>query len=105
MFNKIIVFCDYNRPKKDYFYPCLAAFSLILLFLNLYYLGSEAQKIYKNLINFLYPTNLVLSTSIMAYPIWLKSMQKWRYTGVICYIAGVYCLIFSNIIFLIMHLS
>lgn len=74
----IFKFIEKNTPTKEYIYFTLGVFCLISVYSNMYTIPKEEQLIHANLINFVLPITLFLSTAMISYPIWPGFLKKTK---------------------------
>jgi hypothetical protein len=79
-----------NLPNKDYYYPLLAFYLLTATYVSLYNLPHAAEKEYWTIYRIIQYSILVITTSLLAFPIWPqylknKRLLAWLWPAIIFY--------------------
>ncbi|MBN8828387.1 MAG: alkaline phosphatase [Sphingobacteriia bacterium] len=96
---KIIKF--FAIPKEDKTYVYFGLFCLVSVFSTFYTLPSDIYGHNEAVVNFLYYSILIISTSFITYPLWLKKLTNRTYISIFWNFSIFYCLIFTSSLFAI----
>ena len=75
---KPLVYLEKNLPNKEYYYPLLAFYLLTATYVSLYNLPHAIEQQYLVLYRIIQYSVLVISTSLVAFPIWPAPLKNKR---------------------------
>jgi Na+/proline symporter len=87
---KLQAYLEKNLPNKEYYYPLFAFYLLTATYLSLYHLPHRLEKEYLTLYRIIQYSVLVITTSLLTFPIWPqyfknKRIMAWLWPGIIFY--------------------
>ena len=98
---KLFKFLQKNTPTAEYTYVSVSLFCIISIFATIYAIPKEVQNHYKDLIGFIFPSSLILTTLLMSYPLWPKFLREKNVIVVIWNLVVFYILVCSGFLFVI----
>ncbi|MEM7055625.1 MAG: HD domain-containing protein [Bacteroidota bacterium] len=75
---KPLAYLEKNLPNKEYYYPLLAFYLLTATYASLYNLSDAAEKDYLIIYRTIQYSVLLITTSLLAFPIWPQPLKNRR---------------------------
>jgi hypothetical protein len=75
---KLLTYLEKNLPNKDYYYPLLAFYLLTATYVSLYHIPHAIEQQYLALYRTIQYSVLVITTGLLAFPIWPAPLKNKR---------------------------
>lgn len=106
-FKKFIVnfrlfgFLKKYTPNQEHIYMSVSLFCIISIFAAMYSIPKDIHTKYEDLIEFIFPTSLILTTSLMSYPLWPNLLKEKQTIVVMWNLVVFYVLVCVGFLFVI----
>ncbi len=97
----LVKFCQNNTPNEERIFVYFGLFCIVAIFSNAYSLPRYLQEQYSGILNPIYYSVLILSTTFVIYPLWLNKFKNKTFVSVLWNIAVFYNLAFSSTLMVI----
>ena len=92
----LVKFCQNNTPNEERIFVYFGLFCIVAIFSNAYSLPRYLQEQYSSILDPIYYSVLILSTTFIIYPLWSKNFKNKVFISILWNIAIFYNLAFSS---------
>lgn len=98
---RLFEFLKKYTPSQEHLYISVSLFCIISIFAAMYSIPKDVHVKYEDIIGFVFPTSLILTTSLMSYPLWPNLLREKQAIVVMWNLVVFYVLVCVGFLFVI----